>query len=271
MSVRIETSGPVTTIINDRPEARNAGDPETADALTNAFLAFEADPNAKVAVFWGAGGAFCAGWDLKYAATLADRDKFQSEIVEGLAFPPGSAPAPRGPLGPSRLELSKPVIGAIEGPAVAGGMELALWCDIRVMAETAYLGVYCRRWGIPLLDGGTVRLPRLVGTGRAMEIILTGRKVPADEAYKIGLCEKVVAHGEARAAAEAMAHEIARFPQAAVVADRRNVYETYGLTVREALKREWANGLDAHHKEGAAGAARFAAGKGRSGDFRDIG
>jgi enoyl-CoA hydratase len=271
MSVRIETSGPVTTIINDRPEARNAGDPETADALTNAFLAFEADPNAKVAVFWGAGGAFCAGWDLKYAATLADRDKFQSEIVEGLAFPPGSAPAPRGPLGPSRLELSKPVIGAIEGPAVAGGMELALWCDIRVMAETAYLGVYCRRWGIPLLDGGTVRLPRLVGMGRAMEIILTGRKVPADEAYKIGLCEKIVPHGEARAAAEAMAHEIARFPQAAVAADRRNVYETYGLTVREALKREWANGLDSHHKEGAAGAGRFAAGKGRSGDFRDIG
>jgi enoyl-CoA hydratase len=271
MSVRIETSGPVTTIINDRPEARNAGDPETADALTNAFLAFEADPNAKVAVFWGAGGAFCAGWDLKYAATLADRDKFQSEIVEGLAFPPGSAPAPRGPLGPSRLELSKPVISAIEGPAVAGGMELALWCDIRVMAETAYLGVYCRRWGIPLLDGGTVRLPRLVGMGRAMEIILTGRKVPADEAYKIGLCEKIVPHGEARAAAEAMAHEIARFPQAAVAADRRNVYETYGLTVREALKREWANGLDSHHKEGAAGAGRFAAGKGRSGDFRDIG
>jgi enoyl-CoA hydratase len=271
MAVRIETSGPVTTIINDRPEARNAGDPETADALTKAFLTFEADPDAKVAVFWGAGGAFCAGWDLKYAATLADRAKFQSEIVEGLAFPPGSAPAPRGPLGPSRLELSKPVIGAIEGPAVAGGMELALWCDIRVMAENAYFGVYCRRWGIPLLDGGTVRLPRLVGQGRAMEIILTGRKVAAEEAYRIGLCEKVVPTGQARAAAEAMAHEIARFPQAAVVADRRNVHETYGLTVREALKREWANGLDAHHREGAAGAARFAAGKGRGGDFQDIG
>ena len=270
MAVRVERSGYVTTVINDRVEARNAGDPETADALVRAFLDFDADPEARVAVFWGAGGAFCAGWDLKYAATLADREKFQAEIVEGLAFPTGSAPAPRGPLGPSRLELSKPVIAAVEGPAVAGGMELALWCDIRVMAETAYFGVYCRRWGIPLLDGGTVRLPRLVGTGRAMEIALTGRKVPADEAFAIGLCEKVMPEGDARAAAEEMAHVIASFPQAAVAADRRNIYETYGLGVREALRWEWANGLDAHHKEGAAGAARFASGKGRAGSFDDI-
>ena len=270
MAVRVERSGAVVTIINDRIEARNAGDPATADALTEAFEAFDRDATASVAVFWGAGGAFCAGWDLKYAATLDDPTRFQEEIVEGLAFPQGSAPAPRGPLGPSRLELSKPVIGAIEGPAVAGGMELALWCDVRVMAETAYFGVYCRRWGIPLLDGGTVRLPRLVGTGRALEIILTGRKVPAEEAYRIGLCEQVVPEGQARAAAEAMAHEIARFPQAAVMADRRNVYETYGLTVREAMKREWANGVDAHLKEGAAGAGRFAGGRGRHGDFRAI-
>ena len=271
MTVRVETDGPVTTVINDRINARNAGDPETADALTGAFLAFDADPDARVAVFWGANGAFCAGWDLKYAATLADRDKFQTEIVEGLAFPEGPEPAPRGPLGPSRLELSKPVIAAVEGPAVAGGMELALWCDVRVMAEDAYFGVYCRRWGIPLLDGGTVRLPRLVGQGRAMEIVLTGRKVTAAEALRIGLCEKVVPPGAARAAAEAMAHEIARFPQAAVRADRLNVRETYGLPVWEALQREWANGLEAHHREGAAGAARFAAGKGRGGDFADIG
>lgn len=270
MSVRVERSGPVVTVINDRIEARNAGDPETADALTAAFLSFDADPDAKVAVFWGAGGAFCAGWDLKYAATLEDGARFKDEIVQGLAFPQGSAPAPRGPLGPSRLELSKPVIAAVEGAAVAGGMELALWCDIRVMAEDAYFGVYCRRWGIPLLDGGTVRLPRLVGTGRAMEIILTGRKVTADEALRIGLCEKVVPHGGARAAAEAMAQEIARFPQAAVIADRRNVYETYGLTIREAMKREWANGVDAHFKEGAAGAGRFAGGRGRHGDFGSI-
>lgn len=270
MAVRVERDRSVVTVINDRIEARNAGDPETADALTDAFRSFDADPTAKVAVFWGAGGAFCAGWDLKYAATLEDRERFQDEIVRALAFPEGSAPAPRGPLGPSRLELSKPVIAAVEGPAVAGGMELALWCDIRVMAETAYFGVYCRRWGIPLLDGGTVRLPRLVGTGRAMEIILTGRTVPAEEAYRIGLCEKVVPAGQARAAAEAMAHEIARFPQAAVVADRRNVYETYGLPIREAMTREWANGVEAHFREGAAGAARFAGGRGRHGDFEAI-
>jgi enoyl-CoA hydratase len=270
MSVHVEKNGPVTTVIIDRPEARNAGDPETADALTAAFLAFDADPDAKVAVFWGAGGAFCAGWDLKYAAELADRRRFQEEIVEGLAFPPDSSAPPRGPLGPSRLELSKPVIAAVEGPAVAGGMELALWCDVRIMAEDAYFGVFCRRWGIPLLDGGTVRLPRLVGQGRAMEIILTGRKVPAEEAYRIGLCEKVVPSGHAREAAEAMAHEIARFPQAAVRADRASVHQTYGLQVRDALKREWANGLEAHHEEGADGAARFASGKGRHGDFGNI-
>lgn len=270
MAVTIEKSGPVTTVINDRIEARNAGDPETVDALTKAFLAFEADPDARVAVLWGAGGAFCAGWDLKYAETLSDRAKFDVEIVQGLAFPDGSGPAPRGPLGPTRLELSKPVIAAVEGPAVAGGMELAMWCDVRVMAETAYFGVYCRRWGIPLLDGGSVRLPRLVGLGRAMEIIMTGRKVPAEEAYRIGLCEKVVAKGAARAAAEDMAHQIARFPQAAMLADRRSAYETHGLGLREAMKLEWANGVDAHHKEGAAGAGRFASGKGRHGDFMDI-
>jgi enoyl-CoA hydratase len=270
MTVFIEKNGAVTTVINDRINARNVCDPETADALTQAFVDFDADPEARVAVFWGAGGAFCGGWDLKYAAAMSDLDKFRREVVEGLAFPQGSAPVPRGPMGPSRLELSKPVIAAVEGPAVAGGMELALWCDIRVMAETAYFGVYCRRWGIPLLDGGTVRLPRLVGTGRALEIVMTGRKVPADEAYRIGLCEKVVPPGHARAAAEALAHEIARFPQAAMLADRRSVYETYGLSVREALEREWANGLDAHAREGAAGAARFAGGLGRSGDFTSI-
>jgi len=270
MTVHIEKNGPVTTGINERVNARNGCDPDTADALAQAVLALDADPDARVAVFWGAGGAFCGGWDLKYAATMANPETFEREIVEGLGFPPDGGPAPRGPMGPSRLELSKPVIAAVEGPAVAGGVELALWCDIRVMAENAYFGVYCRRWGIPLLDGGTVRLPRLVGTGRALEIILTGRKVPADEAYRIGLCEMVVSPGEARAAAEAMAHEIARFPQAAVLADRRSVYETHGLSLREALEQEWANGLHAHAQEGAAGAARFAGGLGRSGDFTRI-
>ncbi len=270
MAVRVEKSGAVWTVVHSRPEARNAMDPESADALVRAFEAFEKDETAHVAVLWGEGGAFCAGWDLKYAATLADRERFQRDMVEGLAFGLGAGPAPRGPLGPTRLELAKPVIAAVEGPAVAGGMELALWCDCRVMAETAYFGVYCRRWGIPLLDGGSVRLPRLVGIGRAQEIIMTGRKVPAEEALRIGMCERVVAKGEARAAAEALAHEIARFPQAAVRADRKTVYETYGMSVRDGLRREWANGLEAHHKEGAAGAARFSAGLGRHGDFAKI-
>ncbi len=270
MSVQIEKSGSVWTIVHNRIEARNAVDPEAADALVKAFLEFDSAPEAKVGVFWGAGGAFCAGWDLKYASTLTDKDAFQKEIVEDLVFPMGANPAPRGPLGPSRLELSKPVIAAVEGPAVAGGMELALWCDIRVMAETAYLGVYCRRWGIPLLDGGTVRLPRLIGQGKALEIALTGRKVPAEECYRIGLCEKVVEPGGARAAAEAMAHEIARFPQEAVLADRRSIIETRGMPVREALRVEWANGVQAVANEGAMGAGRFKSGAGRHGDFSGI-
>lgn len=270
MAVEIEKNGDVWTIIHDRfDEARNAMSPEAADAIVAAFEAFEAS-DAKVAVFWGKGGAFCAGWDLKYASTLTDREKFQEEIVEDLAFPVGAAPAPRGPLGPSRMELSKPVIAAVEGPAVAGGMELAMWADVRVMAETAYLGVFCRRWGIPLMDGGAVRLPRLVGQGRALEIAMTGRKVPAEECYRIGLCEKVVPEGEARTAAEAMAHEIARFPQAAVLADRRTIIESRGMSVRDGLRLEWANGIDACRKDAPEGASRFAGGKGRSGDFSDI-
>src|SRR6266481_2936036 len=191
--IRIEKKGSVWTVIHSRfDEARNAMDPDSADALVDAFKQFDADDSASVAVLWGEGGAFCAGWDLKFASTLSDRDAFQRHVVDGLTFPTGANAAPRGPLGPTRLELSKPVIAAVEGPAVAGGMELALWCDIRVMAESAYFGVYCRRWGIPLLDGGSIRLARLVGQGRAMEIILTGRKVPAAEALRIGMCEKVV-------------------------------------------------------------------------------
>lgn len=269
--VRIEKQGAVWTVIHSRfAQARNAMDPDSADALVKAFREFDADDSASAAVLWGEGGAFCAGWDLKFASTLTDRESFQRDVVDGLAFPTGANAAPRGPLGPTRLELSKPVIAAVEGPAVAGGMELALWCDIRVMAESAYFGVYCRRWGIPLLDGGTVRLPRLVGQGRAMEIILTGRKVQADEALRIGMCEQVVEAGGARAAAEAMAREIARFPQAAVRADRRSVVETYGSPVRDSLRQEWVNGVDAIFKEGAGGAARFASGKGRHGDFAAI-
>lgn len=266
--VRIEKNGPVWTVIHSRyEEARNAMDPESADALTEAFTAFDRDDSASVAVFWGEGGAFCAGWDLKYASSLASGPRPLADLdypVDPLK------PVPRGPMGPSRLQLSKPVIAAVEGPAVAGGFELALWCDLRVMAETAYFGVYCRRWGIPLIDGGTVRLPRLVGQGRALDIILTGRKVSAQEALSIGACERVVPHGQARAAAEDLAAQIARFPQDCVRADRRSVYLQHGLQMDAALQTEWHNGQDCLSAEGLAGAARFAGGKGRHGDFSSL-
>ena len=199
MAVRIEKSGSVWTVIHDRPEARNAMDPASADALTAAFLEFDADKKASVAVFYGAGGAFCAGWDLKYVSTLDAKHPLGELDIPTAGARGNGGEIPRGPLGPSRLELDKPVIAAIEGPAVAGGMELGLWCDFRVMAKESYFGVYCRRWGVPLIDGGTVRLPRIVGQGRALEIILTGRKVPAEECLSIGLCEYVTAKGGARA------------------------------------------------------------------------
>jgi enoyl-CoA hydratase len=270
MAVRIEKNGPVWTVIHDRPEARNAMDPDSADALTAAFLAFDAAEDASVAVFWGAGGAFCAGWDLKYVSTLdPDHPLGELDIPPARARGKGSE-IPRGPLGPSRLELDKPVIGAIAGPAVAGGMELALWCDFRVMEEDAYLGVYCRRWGVPLIDGGTVRLPRMVGLGRALEIILTGRKVPADECLRIGLCEYVVANGSSRAEAERLAREIARFPQVCVRADRRSAIRSHGLPVRDGLIQEWYNGREALTRDGIEGASRFRDGLGRHGDFSRI-
>src|SRR5215218_5960026 len=196
--VHVERSGPVTTVVLDRPEARNAVDGPTAQALADAFRAFEADAGAAVAVLHGAGGTFCAGADLK--AVGADR---------GNRLEPDGD----GPMGPSRMALSKPVIAAVAGHAVAGGLELALWCDLRVVEEDAVLGVFCRRWGVPLVDGGTVRLPQIVGLGRALDLILTGRPVDAGEAHRIGLADRVVPRGEARAAAEALAADIARFPQ----------------------------------------------------------
>jgi enoyl-CoA hydratase len=267
MAVRIEKKGRVWTVIHSRPEARNAMNPESADALVAAFQEFDRDESAAVAVLWGEGGAFCAGWDLKYGASLLENT---SEIHE-IDYPlDDRTEIPRGPLGPTRLELDKPVIAAVAGPAVAGGFELALWCDVRVMEQSAYFGVYCRRWGVPLIDGGTVRLPRIVGMGRALEIILTGRKVPADEALRINACEHVVPDGKSREFAESMAHEIARFPQACTRADRRSAYAQQGLSLREAMRKEWYNGIPAFKAEGAAGAARFSSGKGRHGDFRDI-
>jgi enoyl-CoA hydratase len=270
MTVRTEKAGAVWTIIHDRPEARNAMDPDSADALTAAFLEFDAAEDASVAVLYGAGGAFCAGWDLKYVSTL-DADYPLGELDIPVAGPRGNgSEIPRGPLGPTRLELDKPVIAAIEGAAVAGGMELGLWCDFRVMAKGSDFGVYCRRWGVPLIDGGTVRLPRIVGQGRALEIILTGRQVPAEECLTIGLCEHVVPKGEARKKAEEIAQEISRFPQVCVRADRRSAIKGHGLGIRDALIQEWYNGREAVIEDGVAGAERFKNGLGRHGDFARI-
>jgi len=266
MPVRVEIDGPVTTVIHSRPEARNAMDPAHAARLADAFEAFDADDTQHVAVFWGEGGAFCAGWDLKHASRLGDEDA----PLADLDFPDDDTDIPRGPMGPSRLQLSKPVIAAVAGPAVAGGFELALWCDVRIMEADAYFGVYCRRWGIPLIDGGTVRLPRLVGQGRALEIIMTGRQVTADEALRIGACEQVVPTGQARQAAEAMAQQIARFPQACMRADRRSVHAQYGLPEMQALRNEWRNSVHTLASEGVAGAGRFSEGRGRHGDFDQI-
>src|SRR5215218_6799333 len=266
MTLSVERDGPVTTIVRSRIEARNAMDPVSAEALTEALLKFDRDDSQSVAVLWGAGGAFCAGFDLKHAATLQGREN----PLAALDFPQGEGAIPRGPMGPTRLQLSKPVIAAIAGPAVAGGMELALWCDLRVMEQSAYMGVYCRRWGVPLIDGGTVRLPRIVGRGRALDIILTGRKVPADECFRIGLCDRFVLHGQSRIAAEELANEIARFPQECVRADRRSVWLQEGLSEEEGLRAEWECSADVVRTEGAPGAARFASGQGRHGNFDDI-
>ena len=263
MSVRIEKNGPIWTVIHSRAEARNAMDPKSAEALFEAFQSFDVDATAKVAVFWGEGGAFCAGWDLKHAASLAG-----AEALDPYDFPEDGE-LPMAAMGPSRLELSKPVIAAVSGPADAGGMELALWCDIRVMEETAFMGIYNRRWGIPLIDGGTVRLPRLIGEGRAMDLILTGRRVEADEALKIGLCEYVVPPGDARSKAESLAHDLAKFPQSSMRADRKSVRSQHGLPIRDAMKQEWSGSKEEIIK-GVEGALKFVSGKGRGGDFRDV-
>ncbi|MEH1012491.1 crotonase/enoyl-CoA hydratase family protein [Micromonospora sp. CPCC 206060] len=250
MGVRIERSGPVTTVILDRPETRNAVDGPTARKLADAFRAFDADPAASVAVLWGAGGTFCSGADLKAIGT-----------------PSGNRVEPEGdgPMGPSRMTLGKPVIAAISGYAVAGGLELALWCDLRIAESDATLGVFCRRWGVPLIDGGTVRLPRLIGQSRAMDLILTGRAVGADEAYAMGLVNRVVPPGEARTAAEALAAEIAAVPQTCLRNDRAALLAGAGRTEAEAMATELAYGLHSLAADAAAGAARFAAGAGRHG------
>ncbi|NVJ18438.1 crotonase/enoyl-CoA hydratase family protein [Myxococcus sp. AM010] len=252
MSVRVEKNGPVTTVILDRPEVRNAVDGATAQALAEAFRAFDADPDARVGVLHGDGGTFCAGADLK----AVSEGRMPRLELDG-----------DGPMGPSRMVLSKPVIASIGGHAVAGGLELALWCDLRVAEEDAVLGVFCRRWGVPLIDGGTVRLPRLIGLSRALDLILTGRPVPAQEALAMGLVNRVVPRGQAREAAESLARQVAAFPQACLNADRRSAYTQAGLGTEEALRQEFARGVKVLESESIVGATRFAQGAGRHGTF----
>jgi enoyl-CoA hydratase len=249
VSVRIERADAVWTVVIDRPAARNAVDGPTAAALAEAFRTFEADDTARVAVLTGAGGTFCAGADLKAMSNPID-----AELAND------------GPMGPSRLALSKPVIAAIAGYAVAGGLELAAWCDLRVMEADATVGVFCRRWGVPLIDGGTVRLPRIVGLGRALDLILTGRPVGADEALAMGFANRVVPPGRARSAAEELARQLAEFPQGCLRSDRRSVYDALGRPELEALGIEFAHG-QAVLAEALRGAERFASGAGRHGSF----
>jgi enoyl-CoA hydratase len=264
MTIRIEKDGEVTVITLDRPDVRNAVDSEHAQALYQAFLAFDADDSAKVAVFHGANGHFCAGWDLQAGARLLQQSRAgEAKALSGLDFQ-ASDVQPPGPMGPSRLLLSKPVIAAVSGAAVAGGMELALWCDMRVMDEDAYFGVYCRRFGVPLIDGGTVRLPRLIGLGHAMDLILTGRKVESAEALQMGLCNRVAPAGTAREAALVLARQLASFPQKTMRADRMSAYTQWDLPLPEALHQEWTRGKDCID-EGLQGAARFSGGQGRHG------
>ena len=253
MAIRIERSETVATIVMDRPEARNAVDGPAARALVDAFQEFERDDALRVAVLWGAGGVFCAGADLKARGS-----------ARGLRLSPDG----NGPMGPTRMGFSKPTIAAVEGYAVAGGLELALMCDLRVAAESAVFGVFCRRWGVPLIDGGTVRLPRLIGLSRALDMILTGRPVDAREALQFGLANRVVATGHTRQEAEALARAIAAFPPRCVRSDRRSAWEGMGAALPEAMANEFALGKATHDSgESQAGAQRFAAGAGRHGQF----
>ncbi len=254
MSVRVERDGPVTTVVIDRPDRRNAVDGPTASALAAAFREFDADEGASVAVLYGDHGTFCAGADLTAVGGPT------GNRVE----PMGPGHDTDGPMGPTRMRLSKPVVAAIEGHAVAGGLELAIWCDLRVAASDAVLGVFCRRWGVPLIDGGTVRLPRLIGTSRAMDLVLTGRAVGAEEAERIGLVNRVVAPGSARAEAQALARQIASNPQRCLRNDRSSLLEQEGLPEDEALARELAFGQDSL-VDVVAGLERFRSGEGRHG------
>jgi len=249
--VRSEVDGPVAIVTLDRPAVRNAVDGPTAAALADAFRRFDADPALAVAVLTGAGGSFCSGADLR--AVAEGRGNRVEEAGDG-------------PMGPTRLVLGKPVIAAIEGFAVAGGLELALWCDLRVAAQDAVFGVYCRRWGVPLIDGGTIRLPRLIGHSHALDLILTGRGVRGEEAQRMGLANRLAPRGQALAAALTLAHELAKLPQRCLRSDRRSAYEQWDLPLDAALRRETSLGLEVIRSgETREGAARFAAGAGRHG------
>jgi len=251
MTVRVEDQDGIRTVTIDRPECRNAVDPATAVLLREAFRAFDADPALQVAVLTGAGRTFCAGFDLRAVGRSETRHDPEGE----------------GPMGPTRMLLSKPVIAAVEGHAVAGGLELALWCDLRVASASAVFGVFCRRWGVPLIDGGTVRLPRIVGQGRALDMILTGRTVEAAEAHAIGLADRLVPEGAALTEAQALARQIAAFPQVCLRADRTSAYSQWDLPLAEALKAEGRGGQAPLEAEAAKGAARFTSGAGRGGSF----
>jgi enoyl-CoA hydratase len=257
MTIRIEKNGRITTIILSRPEVRNAVDEPTAQALADAFRAFEADEHSPVGVFYGEHGTFCAGADLRAFADEARRNRLEE--------------TGDGPMGLSRLVLSKPVIAAVSGYAVAGGLELALWCDLRVVEEDAIFGVFCRRWGVPLIDGGTVRLPRLIGMSRALDMILTGWPVTAQEALQFGLANRVVPTGQARQAAEALAQQLCEFPQLCLQLDRLSVYNQWSLDLETAMAQEFEQGLKALTTEGYSGAERFSAGAGRHGTFTPTG
>ena len=249
--VQVERRGHTTVVMIDRPDRRNAVDAETAELLRAAFEAFDADGEARVAILAGAGGTFCAGYDLHSVAA---------------APPPYNSEGP-GPMGPTRMLLSKPVIAAVEGHAVAGGLELALWCDLRVASATAIFGVYCRRWGVPLIDGGTVRLPRIVGQGRALDMILTGRPVDANEALAMGLANRIAPKGEALNEALGLAETIAAFPQICMRADRLSAYQQWDSEIADALRTEAIGGRAPLAAEGLGGAGRFAKGAGRAGRF----
>ena len=251
MTILITNDGPVCIIAIDRPACRNAVDPDTAARLREAFSAFEADDSASVAILTGTGGTFCAGFYLRSVGQVGPRYEPEGE----------------GPMGPSRMLLSKPVIAAVEGHAVAGGLELALWCDIRVASTSAVFGVFCRRWGVPLIDGGTVRLPRIVGQGRALDMILTGRPVYAEEALAIGLANRLTPEGQALAEALTLAREIARFPQLCMKTDRMSAYRQFDFTLSDALKFEGREGVTPLRAEAIEGADRFKQGEGRGGVF----